>query len=216
MFGLTRGISSRNIYTYIYAYIYIYIYIYSINLDLDPELDLDLWLYLSIYIYTPGGAGVALPRSCGMRSRNIITYIYFIYHMYMYGICTYIHIETYTHITLYEFIHTHISNSLASRRLGWSSSELTRVNPMHIYHMHIQISARCPLFSSLDRANDYAHSPIVAPLSPPRLSCALRPTQMHKVPSHTLGCRWYALRSLSSLSLSSALRRRHAAAERMR
>jgi len=45
-----------------------------------------------------------------------------------------------------------------------------RVNPCSIR----QIPARCPLFSSLDRANDYAHSPIVAPLSPPRLSRALR------------------------------------------
>jgi len=76
-----------------------------------------------------------------------------------------------------------------------------------------QIPARCPLFSSLDRASDYAHSPIVAPLSPPRLSCALRPTQMHQVPSLTPGYRWYALRSLSSLSLSSALCRRQAAGE---
>jgi len=78
---------------------------------------------------------------------------------------------------------------------------------IYIY-IYIQIPARCPLFSSLDRANDYAHSPIVAPLSPPRLSCALRPTQMHKVPSLTPGCRWYALRSFSSLSLSSALCKR--------
>ena len=38
----------------------------------------------------------------------------------------------------------------------------------------VQIPARCPLCSSLDRANDYAFSPIVAPLSPPRLSRALR------------------------------------------
>ena len=66
--------------------------------------------------------------------------------------------------------------------------------------MYIQIPA---LFSSLDRASDYAHSPIVAPQSPPQLSRALRPTQMHTVPSLTPGCRWYALRSLSlSLSLS--------------
>ena len=64
-------------------------------------------------------------------------------------------------------------------------------------HIYIQIPARCPLFSSLDPASDYAHSPIVAPQSPPRLSRALRPTQMHTVPSLTPGCRWYALRALS-------------------
>ena len=80
-------------------------------------------------------------------------------------------------------------------------------------HAYKQIPARCPLFSNLDRANDYAHSPIVALLSPPRLSCALRPTQRHKVPSLTPGCRWYALRSLSSISLSSTLCRRQAAGE---
>ena len=51
---------------------------------------------------------------------------------------------------------------------GFASIESS--NPVHIYGdaiplcICIQIPARCPLFSSLDCANDYVHSPIVAPL----------------------------------------------------
>ena len=69
-----------------------------------------------------------------------------------------------------------------------------------------QILARCPLFSSLKRTRDHVHTHRVAG-APSQLIRALRNphTNAHKCPLPRLrltpGCRWYALRSLSSVSL---------------
>jgi len=82
----------------------------------------------------------------------------------------------------------------------------------------LQIRARCPLFSSLKRTRDHVHAHTVAK-APSRLTRALR--NPHTTAQNVLGptsashpgIRWYALRSLSSVSLSAALCRRMAAGE---
>ena len=83
------------------------------------------------------------------------------------------------YIRIYIHIYTCINKCVHVPSLKQNSSCLSIDRPMVVHDQLVftgQIPARCPLFSSSDRANDYAHSPIVAPLSPPRLSCALRPT----------------------------------------
>jgi len=69
-------------------------------------------------------------------------------------------------------------------------------------YIDIQIPARCPLFSSLDRASDYAHSPIVAPQSP--RDCHAR-SDPHKCTQCPLSPRDVD-GTLSALSLSFSLR----------
>ena len=85
----------------------------------------------------------------------------------------------YMYMYIYKYIHTptYIYIPTNPRTITTAVRVLLRDAGLSLYTilpLPIHIPARCPLFSSLDRANDYAHSPIVAPMSPPRLSRALR------------------------------------------
>jgi len=112
-----------------------------------------------------------------------------------------LHIYIHMHICVYACVCVHIYIHVQ----GWVERK-------------IQIPARCPLFSSLKRTRDHVHTHTVAG-APSRLTRALRDphTTAQKCPLPRLpltpGCRWYALRSLSSVSFSAALCRRMAAGE---
>jgi len=155
-----------------------------------------------IYKCTPARACRWVPYAWACLRRCTYIYIYIHTHIYRWTSIIYIYICIYMY-TYNIYLLERVGESFALKQIFadgrpqfmraiyiaiaiylYLSISIQIIICIYIY-IYIQIPARCPLFSSLDRANDYAHSPIVAPLSPPRLSCALRPTQMHKVPSLT-------------------------------
>jgi len=98
-------------------------------------------------------------------------------YIYIYIIHTHTCTRTHTHTPIYMYIYsidTHVWARTDPTYMDIYMDILFYISGHPFTRCCRQIPARCPLFSSLDRANDYAHSPIVAPLSPPRLTRALR------------------------------------------